>query len=81
MLPKLDEVPLSPPWSNALRVVSILVAVKAVLIGAVYWRRAEIMGRPVDAGTVALTVLAGLIALAVVVTVLVAVARRLRNRR
>ncbi|RAV13874.1 hypothetical protein DQP55_09010 [Mycolicibacterium sp. GF69] len=73
--------PLTEPWPNALRVASILVVVKAVLIGAIYWRRAEIMGRPVDAGTVAWTVLAGLITLAVVITVVAAVARRLRNRR
>jgi len=46
--------------------VTVIVAVKAVLIGAVYWRRAELLGRPVDAGTVALTVLAGVVALGVV---------------
>ncbi|OBK75089.1 hypothetical protein [Mycobacterium sp. 1164985.4] len=72
----LDEVPLS----TALRIASILVVVKAVLIGAVYWRRAEIMGRPVDAGLVAWTVLAGLVAVAVLLTVIALVARYLRDR-
>lgn len=66
--------------STALRVVSIIVVVKAVLIGIVSWRRAEIMGRPVDAGVVVWTVLAGVIALIVVLTV-VTVAVHLSDRR
>ncbi|MGV0656390.1 hypothetical protein ABQE48_21240 [Mycolicibacterium thermoresistibile] len=54
------------PLATVVRIVTVIVAVKAVLIGAVYWRRAELLGRPVDAGTVALTVLAGVVALGVV---------------
>lgn len=75
-VPTLDEVPLS----TALRIASILIVVKAVLIGAVYWRRAEIMGRPVDAGLIAWTVLAGLAAVVVLLTVIALVARYLRDR-
>jgi len=33
--------------ATARRIVSVLVAAKALLIGVVYWRRAEILGRPV----------------------------------
>jgi hypothetical protein len=33
--------------ATALRIVSVVVAAKALLIGVVYWRRAEILGRPV----------------------------------
>jgi hypothetical protein len=36
--------------ATALRIVSVVVAAKAVLIGVVYWRRAEILGRPVHIG-------------------------------
>ncbi|MGV0849736.1 hypothetical protein [Mycolicibacterium phlei] len=54
------------PLATVVRIVTVSVAVKAVLIGAVYWRRAELLGRPVDAGTVVLTVLAGVVALGVV---------------
>ena len=35
--------------ATALRIVSVVVA-KALLIGVVYWRRAEILGRPVHIG-------------------------------
>lgn len=69
------------PLSTALRVASILIVVKAVLIGAVHWRRAEIMGRPVDAGAIAWTLLAGIVAVAVVVTAIAVTARCLRDRR
>ena len=31
----------------ALRIVCVVVAAKALLIGVVYWGRAEIIGRPV----------------------------------
>ena len=36
--------------ATALRIVSVVVAAKALLIGVVYWRRAEILGRPVHIG-------------------------------
>jgi hypothetical protein len=34
--------------ATALRIVSVVVAAKALLIGVVYWRRAEILGRPLS---------------------------------
>ena len=36
--------------ATALRIVSVVVAAKALLIGVVYWRRAEVLGRPVQIG-------------------------------
>jgi hypothetical protein len=36
--------------STALRVASVIVAAKAVLIGVIYWRRAEILGHPLHIG-------------------------------
>jgi integrase len=36
--------------STALRIASIMIVAKAVLIGVVYWRRAEILGRPLHIG-------------------------------
>ena len=36
--------------STALRIVSIVIIAKAILIGVVYWRRAEILGRPLHIG-------------------------------
>ena len=36
--------------STALRIASIITVAKAVLIGVIYWRRAEILGRPVHIG-------------------------------
>jgi hypothetical protein len=38
------------PLSTALRIAGIIIVVKAVLIGVVYWRRAEILGRPLHIG-------------------------------
>jgi hypothetical protein len=37
--------------STALRVASIIIAAKTVLIALVYWRRAEILGHPLHIGT------------------------------
>jgi hypothetical protein len=34
--------------STALRVASIIIAAKTLLIGMAYWRRAEILGRPLQ---------------------------------
>jgi hypothetical protein len=51
--------------ATALRIVSVVVAAKALLIGVVYWRRAEILGRPLHIG-------AGWAALIAVVTIGVA---------
>ena len=36
--------------SVALRIACIIIVAKAVLIGVVYWRRAEILGRPLQFG-------------------------------
>ena len=36
--------------SVALRIACIIIVAKAVLIGVVYWRRAEILGRPLHFG-------------------------------
>jgi acetyltransferase-like isoleucine patch superfamily enzyme len=36
--------------STALRIVTLIIVAKAVLIGVVYWRRAEILGRPIHIG-------------------------------
>jgi hypothetical protein len=36
--------------STALRIAGIIIIAKAVLIGVVYWRRAEILGRPIHIG-------------------------------
>ncbi|SEH68225.1 hypothetical protein SAMN04489835_2829 [Mycolicibacterium rutilum] len=66
---------------TVVRIASIIVVVKAVLIGAVYWRRAELIGRPVDAGSVALTVVGAVVALVVVLTAVAVAARYLANRR
>lgn len=37
--------------STALRVASIIIAAKTLLIGMAYWRRAEILGRPLQIGS------------------------------
>jgi hypothetical protein len=36
--------------ATALRIASIIIVAKAVLIGVVYWRRAEILGVPLHIG-------------------------------
>jgi hypothetical protein len=36
--------------ATALRIVSVVVVAKALLIGAVYWRRTEMLGRPLHIG-------------------------------
>ena len=63
--------------STALRVAGIIVVTKAVLIGVVYWRRSEIIGRPVDLGhAIAVAVLA-----VALLGVALAVAARWARRR
>jgi hypothetical protein len=37
--------------STALRVASMIIAAKAILIAVVYWRRAELLGLPTHFGT------------------------------
>jgi hypothetical protein len=62
--------------STALRIAGIVVVAKAVLIGLVYWRRSELLGRPVDvASAVGVAVLAAVL-LGVAVVVAVRYARR-----
>jgi hypothetical protein len=36
--------------STALRIASIIIVAKAILIGVVYWRRAETLGHPLRIG-------------------------------
>jgi hypothetical protein len=36
--------------ASALRIVSVVLVAKALLIGVVYWRRVEILGRPLHIG-------------------------------
>ena len=51
--------------ATALRIVSVVVAAKALLIGVVYWRRAEILGRPIHIGTASWAGLIAVFAVAV----------------
>jgi hypothetical protein len=67
--------------ATALRIVSVVVVAKALLIGVVYWRRAEILGRPVDigAGSWACLILMAVVTLGVAIAVTVYVAARHHN--
>jgi hypothetical protein len=62
---------------TALRVAGLIVVVKAILIGVLYWRRAELLGRPLEAGTV---VLAALVAVTVAGVAVMIAARYSRDR-
>ena len=64
------------PLPTVLRIVAAILAVKAVLIGAVYWRRAELIGHPVNGWTVVLTVLLVVVVIAVVLALLLSPSRR-----
>ena len=66
------------PLPTVLRIVAVILAVKAVLIGAVYWRRAELIGHPVNGWTVVLTVLLVVVVIAVVLALLLSPSRRER---
>jgi hypothetical protein len=48
--------------STALRIAGIIIVAKAILIGVVYWRRAEILGLPLhfgaDSGSGLITIMA-----------------------
>jgi hypothetical protein len=62
--------------STALRIAGLVVVAKAILIGVVYWRRSELLGRPVDvASAVGVAALAAVL-LGVAVVVAVRYARR-----
>jgi len=65
------------PLPTVLRIVAVILAVKAVLIGAVYWRRAELIGHPVNGWTVVLTVLL-VVVIGVVLALLLSPSRRER---
>jgi hypothetical protein len=67
--------------ATALRIVSVVVAanLKALLIGVVYWRRAEILGRPVHIGAGSWACLIGILAVGVAVAVTAFVAARHHN--
>ena len=65
--------------ATALRIVSVVIVAKAVLIGVVYWRRAEILGRPIQIGTASWAGLIAVLAVAVALAVTVHVAARHHN--
>ena len=62
--------------STALRVASIIVLVKAVLIGVIYWRRAEMLGRPLHFGAASLVGFVTVVAVAVGMTAATYIAAR-----
>ena len=64
--------------ATALRIVSVVVAAKALLIGVVYWRRAEILGRPVHIGAGSWACLIAVVTIGVAI-VTVCVAARHQN--
>jgi hypothetical protein len=63
---------------TALRVAGLIVVVKAILIGAVYWRRAELLGRPLEPAAV---VCAALVAVTVAGVAVMIAARYSGDRR
>jgi hypothetical protein len=65
--------------STALRIASIIVA-KAVLIGVVYWRRAEILGRPLHIGAGSWAALIAVVTIGVAIAATVYVASRDHKR-
>ena|SRR6476660_3261612 len=67
--------------ATALRIVSVVVAAKALLIGGVYWRRAEILGRPVHIGAGSWAALIAVVTIGVAIALTVCVAARHQKRR
>jgi hypothetical protein len=65
--------------ATALRIVSVVVAAKALLIGVVYWRRAEILGRPVHIGAGSWACLIAVVTIGVAIALTVCVAARHQN--
>jgi hypothetical protein len=65
--------------ATALRIVSVIVVAKAVLIGVVYWRRAEILGYPVHIGAHCWASFVAVVAVGVAIAVTVYVAARHHN--
>lgn len=66
--------------STALRIAIIIIVVKAVSIGVVYWRRAEILGRPLHIGADSWIGLITIIAIGLVIAAGVYVAARHYSR-
>ena len=64
---------------DCLRVVSVVVAAKSLLIGVVYWRRAEILGRPVHIGAGSWACLIAVVTIGVAIALTVCVAARHQN--
>jgi hypothetical protein len=64
--------------ATALRIVSVVVAAKALLIGVVYWRRAEILG-PVHIGAGSWACLIAVVTIGVAIALTVCVAARHQN--
>lgn len=65
--------------ATALRIVSAVVATKALLIGVVYWRRAQILGRPVHFRAGSWGCLIAVVTIGVAISVTVYVAARHHN--
>ena len=65
--------------ATALRIVSVVVAAKALLIGVVYWRRAEILGRPMHIGAGSWACLIAVVTIGVAIALTVCVAARDQN--
>jgi hypothetical protein len=65
--------------ATALRIVSVVIVAKALLIGVVYWRRAEILGRPMHIGAGCWTCLIAVVTIGVAIAVTVCVAARHHN--
>ncbi len=66
--------------STALRIASIIIVAKAVLIGVVYWRRAEILGRPLHIGAGSWAALIAVVTIGVAIAATVYVASRDHKR-
>jgi hypothetical protein len=65
--------------ATALLIVSVIVVVKAVLIGLVYWRRAETLGHPAHIGADSWTGLIGVVATCIAIAATVYIAGRQHN--
>jgi hypothetical protein len=65
--------------ATALRIVSVVIVAKAVLIGVVYWRRAEILGRPIHIGAGSWAGLIAVVTVGVAIAATVYVAARHHN--
>ena len=65
--------------ATALRIVSVIVAAKALLIGVVYWRRAEILGHSMHIGAGSWACLIAVVTIGVAIALMVCVAARHQN--